>query len=258
VVEVRAQRASKPVAVFGGTGKTGRAVVAALEARGVTARALGREGYADPGAAGGCRAAYLIAPNLYADEPALVRDLLAGLAAAGVERVGYHSVATPYEPSMPHHLGKAESERLVRASGLAWTILQPCAYVQNLTPQLEDVAGEIVVPYDVDRPFGLVDLADVGEAAATVLTEAGHEGATYELGGPAPVSVADVAVAASSVLGRRVTARQVPEPEHVHPWLAAMFAYYDRHGLPTGSLPLRALLGRDPTDLATTLRREVG
>lgn len=27
-------------------------------------------------------------------------------------------------------------------------------------------------------------------------------------------------------------------------WLDAMFAYYDEHGLPVGTLPLRALLGR--------------
>ena len=33
-------------------------------------------------------------------------------------------------------------------------------------------------------------------------------------------------------------------------WLLAMFAYYDRHGLPAGTLTMRALLGRDPTTLA--------
>jgi NAD(P)H dehydrogenase (quinone) len=33
------------------------------------------------------------------------------------------------------------------------------------------------------------------------------------------------------------------EDRSEHPWLRAMFAYYDRHGLPVGTLPLRALLG---------------
>ncbi|QYJ02879.1 NmrA family NAD(P)-binding protein [Nocardioides panacisoli] len=248
------------VAVLGGTGKTGRAVVAALEARGATARPLGREAYADPAAAvAGCGAAYLIAPNLYPDEPELVRDVVAGLRGAGVERVVYHSVAAPYEPSMPHHLGKAEGERIVRASGLAWTLLQPCAYVDNLLPQLrpdgDRLPDELTVPYDVTTPFGMVGLADVGEAAATVLTEPGHVGATYELGGPELVSVADVAAAASVHLGRPVTARRVPAPADVHPWLAAMFAYYDAHGLPTGPGPLRGLLGREPEGVAAVLAR---
>jgi len=31
-------------------------------------------------------------------------------------------------------------------------------------------------------------------------------------------------------------------------WLLAMFAYYDAHGLPVGTLPLRALLRRTVAD----------
>ncbi len=251
------------VAVLGGTGKTGRAVVAALEARGTPARPLGRAAYDDLSAAlAGCAAAYLIAPNLHPDEPGLVRAALEGLRGAGIDRLVYHSVAAPYEPAMPHHLGKAESERLVRTSGLRWTVLQPCAYLQNLLPLLgRDTDGDepvLGVPYAVHRPFGLVDLADVGEAAAAVLLDDSHVGATYELGGAQLVTVADVAAAATEVLGRPVRAVRTEPPADVHPWLAAMFDYYDRHGLPAGPLPLRALLGREPHDVRTALRRDLG
>ena len=38
-----------------------------------------------------------------------------------------------------------------------------------------------------------------------------------------------------------VEARQVPDPG-THPWLSAMFAYYDDHGLPAGTQVLAALL----------------
>src|SRR4051794_13304461 len=108
------------VAVFGGHGKTGRAVGAALP----EAVPLGRAAWADLSQAlAGCDAAYLIAPNLHPDEPEYVADALVALTDAGVDRVVYHSVASPYVPSMPHHLGKAVSEDLVRRSGLAWTIL---------------------------------------------------------------------------------------------------------------------------------------
>lgn len=247
------------IAVFGGTGKTGRAVLEALRARGVPARPLGRAGYTDPAAAAGCEAAYLIAPNLYADEPGLVRDVLAGLAAHGVERVVYHSVAAPYEPSMPHHLGKAEAERLVRASGMTWTILQPCAYLQNLVALVDLAADspEIAVPYAGDRLFGMVDLADVADCAATVLTEPGHAGATYELGGPELVSVSGVAEIASELVDRPVAARRIAPPPEAHPWLVAMFDYYDRHGLPSGPVPLRAVLGREPNDARVVLAREI-
>ncbi len=165
------------IALLGGHGKTGRAVAAALAARGAEPVALGRADWPDLAAAlAGCDAAYVVAPNLHPDEPGYVATALDALRAAGVPRIGYHSVASPYCPEMPHHLGKAVSEDLVRRSDLAWTILQPGAYLQNL-----DLSTDLEVPYDVDAVFGFADLAEVGEAAAVVLTTDGHVGATYEL-----------------------------------------------------------------------------
>lgn len=219
------------VAVFGGHGKTGRAVGAALARRGVGTTPIGRAEWPTlPDLLPGCTAAYLIAPNLHPDEPAYVAAALAALTAAGVRRVVYHSVASPYLPAMPHHLGKAVSEDLVRRSGLAWTILQPGAYLQNL-----DLTRDLVVPYDVHAPFGFADLADVAEVAALVLSEDGHAGATYELASRA-ATVAELAAEAG------VTATRTSErPEG---WLGQMFAYYDRHGLPVGTRTMAALLGR--------------
>ena len=219
------------VAVLGGHGKTGRAVCDALAAGDSGALPLGRADWPDLAAAvGGCDAAYVIAPNLHPDEPAYVAEALAALAAAGVGRVVYHSVASPYVPAMPHHLGKARSEDLVRRSGLDWTILQPGAYLQNL-----DLSGSLDVPYSVDVPFGFLDLADLGRAAAVVLTEPGHSGATYELASRV-ATVRELAEEAG------VTVRQVADPG-THPWLSAMFAYYDAHGLPVGTRVLAALVG---------------
>ena len=219
------------VAIPGGHGKTGQAVAAALHERGATAVPLGR-GDKVGTAAAGCDAAYLIAPNMHPDEPALIAGLLDELRAAGVGRVVYHSVASPYAPDMPHHLGKARAEDLVRRSGLRWTILQPGAYLQNV-----DVTGPVRVPYDVDAVFGFADLADVAAAAATVLLEPGQTGATYELASRT-ATVAELAAEAG------VTAERIPGPSGLGEWLDAMFAYYDRHGLPVGTRTLQMLLGR--------------
>ena len=222
------------VAVVGGHGKTGRAVAAGLVARGATAVPLGRTDWADLGTAvAGCDAAYVIAPNLHPDEPSYVTHALAALQRAGVGRVVHHSVAAPYAPAMPHHLGKARSEDVVRRSGLDWTILQPGAYLQNL-----DLAKAIEVPYSPDARFGFLDLADLGRAAAVVLTEPGHVGATYELASRV-ATVRELADEAG------VTVTQVPDPGH-HPWLSAMFAYYDAHGLLVGTRVLDCLLGAVP------------
>ena len=225
------------VAIVGGHGKTGRAVSAALSARGAEAVALGRADWHDLAAAlGGCDAAYVAAPNFHRDEPAYVADALAACRSAGVARLVYHSVASPYVPAMAHHVGKAESEDLVRRSGLAWTILQPGVYVQNF-----DLAGPVRVPYDVNSTFGFLDLADLGEAAATVLLEGGHVGATYELASRA-CSVAELAASTGTTAERGPAVDPPGLDGRQTEWLHAMFAYYDEHGLPAGTLTLRALL----------------
>ena len=218
------------VAVVGGHGKTGRAVCSALPDRGVVAVPLGRADWADlTSAVAGCEAAYAIAPNLHPDEPAYVASVLRALDEAGVGRVVYHSVASPYVPAMPHHVGKAVCEDLVRRSGLEWTILQPGAYLQNL-----DLTAPVHVPYSLDVPFGFLDLADLGRAAAVVLTAPGHAGATYELA-TRVATVRELAAEAG------VPAHRVDDPG-THPWLTAMFAYYDAHGLPVGTRVLASLL----------------
>jgi uncharacterized protein YbjT (DUF2867 family) len=219
------------IAVLGGHGKTGRAVAMALAARGVLPVTIGRGEWPRLNAAlAGCAAAYLIAPNMHPDEPGYVGEVLAALTAARVPRVVYHSAASPYAPDMPHHLGKAVSEDLVRRSGLGWTILQPGPYLQNL-----DLTRDVVVPYDVHAVFGFADLREVAAVAALVLTEEGHLGATYELASRV-ATVAELA-AEAGVTATRVDAR----PDG---WLGAMFAYYDRYGLPAGTRTMAALLGR--------------
>jgi NAD(P)H dehydrogenase (quinone) len=224
------------IAVLGGHGKTGRAVCGALAARDVETEPLGRADWPSLATAvQGCEAAYLIAPNMHPDEPAYVTEALAALSEAGVGRVVYHSVASPYAPDMPHHLGKAVSEDLVRRSGLAWTILQPGAYLQNL-----DLGGAVEVPYDVHAVFGFADLADVAEVAALVLTEDGHVGATYELASRV-ATVAELA-AEAGVTAARTDVR----PDG---WLGAMFAHYDRYGFRVGTRTMDLLLGRG--DLTT-------
>ena len=148
-------------------------------------------------------------------------------------------MASPYAPALPHHVGKAVAEDLVRRSGLAWTILQPGAYLQNL-----DLTGPVRLAYRADAPFGFADLCEVGEAVATVLLEPGHEGATYELASRR-TSVAELA-AEAGVEVEVVSPRQWAATdgaalgEREREWLLAMFDYYDRHGLPVGT---RAALG---------------
>ena len=216
------------VAVVGGHGKTGRAVCAAL----ADPVPLGRADWPDLArAVAGCEAAYVIAPNLHPDEPAYVAAVLAR-AERGGRRAGglpLRRLALRPRDAAPPRQGGQRGPRPPR-SGLDWTILQPGAYLQNL-----DLTGALEVPYSPDVPFGFLDLADLGRAAAVVLTQPGHAGATYEL-------ASRIATVRELAHEAGVEVRQVPDPG-THPWLSAMFAYYDDHGLPVGTRVLASLLG---------------
>ncbi len=281
------------VLVTGAGGKTGHAVIRALLAEDVPVRGLVRDpgrhpGLADLGdvevAAGdqrdvavltaalaGCAAVYHIAPNVSADEIAMGEAVLAACERAGVTRLVFHSVIDPHEPEMPHHADKGAVEDRIEASELAWTVLRPNTYLQNLDGYLDDLrAGRYRVPYGTDRGLAMVDLREVAEVAAGALSGRLPDavGATWELSGPQHLTPERVAVVASQLLGREVLAeRQDPDdwvaeaqglPDEARRRLYLMFRYYDRYGCPGDQTTLRRLLGREPTDLASYLEMVLG
>jgi NAD(P)H dehydrogenase (quinone) len=181
------------------------------------------------------------------------------------------TVLHPQIEAMPHHWQKMRVEDMLFAADFDLTILQPAAYMQNILGLWRGIVanGVLRVPYPAETRLSLVDLDDVAAAAALVLTQNGHAGATYELAGTAPLSQSEVAAAIGAVLGRNICAeaetieawearaRGAGMGEHERATLAAMFRYYARHGLVANPNTLRWLLGREPNNLADFLGRAV-
>jgi uncharacterized protein YbjT (DUF2867 family) len=279
------------ILVTGAAGKTGRAVIRALIARGETVRALVhrpdqvraiqdlgvqevvvgnmRDRAAMEQVARGAWAIYHICPNMHPDEVAIGQVVIAAARAAGVERLVYHSVLHPQTEAMPHHWQKLHVEEKLFESGLPYTILQPAAYMQNVLAYWNQIVeqGVYPVPYSVEARLSLVALEDVAEAAGIVLTESRHIGATYELAGPEPLSQVEVAATLSQRLGRPVHAQTVPLDEwerkartsgmsdYAIETLLQMFRYYDRFGLCANPNVLTWLLHRPATTFAAFIAR---
>jgi len=279
------------ILVTGGAGKTGQALIRALTAKGAAVRALVHrpeqvQAVAEWGAGEvlvgdmrlqadmdravrGVRAIYHICPNVHPDEVAIGQVAIAAARSAGVRHFVYHSVLHPQTEAMPHHWQKLRVEERLFESGLAYTILQPAAYMQNVLAHWDQILheGDYPVPYAVETRLGMVDLEDVAEAAAVVLTTGGHVGATYELAGPEVLSQTEVASLLGEKLGRPVRARVVP----LEAWeqgaraaglgdyqvrtLVAMFRYYERYGFWGNPRALGWLLRRPPTTFAAFLER---
>lgn len=97
-------------------------------------------------------------------------------------------------------------ERVIEASGLAWTHLRPNGFMQNF---VNYQAGSIKAQNAFYAPAGEarishIDARDIGRVAAQVLTASGHESRAYELSGPQALSYADAAEILSRVVGRKV------------------------------------------------------
>jgi NAD(P)H dehydrogenase (quinone) len=279
------------ILVTGAAGKTGRAVIRALTAKGEAVRALvhrpeqarlveeigTREvvvgDMRDPvtldQATQGVRAVYHICPNVSPDEVAIGQVAIAAARSAGVEQFVYHSVLHPQTEAMAHHWLKLRMEEQLFESGLCYTILQPSVYMQNVLAHWDRILeqGTYPVPYAAETRLGMVDLEDVAAVAAVVLSEPGHAGATYELAGEEVLSQTEVAAILGQTLGRPVRTRVIP----LEAWkreavasgltdyqietLISMFQYYERYGFWGNPRVLGWLLRRPPTAFVTFVER---
>lgn len=285
------------ILVTGASGMTGLAVLRALARRGAAAtgplRALvGRESsVAAVRAAGaseaivgdlksdadrahavqGVRRLYHITPRMSDAEVPIGRALIAAAEAAGVGHFVFHSLVHAQCDAMAHHRDKRRVEEALLTSGLAYTLMQPTMYVQNLAQVWDEVRerGVYRLPYSEHARMSLVDLDDVAEAAATVLTEDGWDGGAFELCSGERLTRVEMAEVIARVLGRPVRA----ESYAVEEWkpigartrtpfqverVAAMFEHYHRFGLSGGNgRVLRLLLGREPGRFEGFVRRLV-
>lgn len=100
----------------------------------------------------------------------------------------------------------------LRASGIRWTILKPTAFMQNFLWFKDPIAKGFLPQVAGKGSVSWVDTRDVARVAAAVLTEDGHEGATYFITGPETLDMKEAAARLSKVLGHKVRYLNLPSP----------------------------------------------
>ncbi|MFC9705332.1 NAD(P)H-binding protein [Streptomyces sp. NPDC056943] len=208
------------ILVTGATGNIGSALLKELHAhgagplRGLTrdaARAAFPEGvevvegdFAEPAslkpALEGVRSLFLVS-RLGPDA-----EVLQAARHAGVKHVVLVSSITVQ--SHPHLGPAAENlavEQLLKESGMAWTILRPTQFASNALMWAASVRERETVraPY-ADTALPTIHPADIASVARVALTEPGHQGRTYALTGPEPVTARQQTEAIAEALGRDV------------------------------------------------------
>ena len=205
------------ILIIGATGTNGSELIRQLTAAGVKVRAMTRnpDKAADLGRLGvevvagdldrpptlaaamaGCEKAFVVSS---VDErfPARLANAWAAARQAGVKHVVKLSALGAADDSPAVILRMhAETDAALRVSGLAWTILCPNSFHQNLllsAPTIRE-QGAFYMPLG-DAKQSLIDVRDIGEVAAKALTTDGHAGQAYDLPGPESLTYSDVAPA---------------------------------------------------------------
>ena len=133
-----------------------------------------------------------------------VNALVDAAVAAGVGHVVFASVAgAETNRVVPHH----RVEVHLRESRIGHTILRPGFFAQNLGDAYRrDIRDDdrLYLPAG-DGRVAFVDVRDIGEVAAIVLAApSAHDGRGYHLTGPRAVTLAEVAMVLTEVLGRPI------------------------------------------------------
>ncbi len=271
-----------PVLVVGASGNIGGAVARSLTRAGIPVRAAGTDTDAlarqlpdaqtarldllDPTtfapALEGANGLFLVRPPAIAKVGPTLNALLDVAAEQKVGHVVFSSVTgADTNKVVPHH----RVETHLAASSVAWTVLRPGFFAQNLTDAyLTDIVRDdrILLPAAHGKA-AFIDTRDIGDVAALVFTDpTPHVGAGYVLTGPQALDFDQVAALLSEELGRPI--RYEPTSalrylRHVHgqdrPWIQAIVQTVLHTGLRRGQAEtvdptLERLLGRPGRTLA--------
>lgn len=132
---------------------------------------------------------------------------------AGVERIVKISVYG-CDPEVDIFLPRAHAavEQYLKDSGIAYTLLRPHSFMQNLLGSLPTIQGQGLIYSNAgEAEIPLIDARDIGAVAAAVLYESGHEGKVYELTGPRAISYQEVAKSIGDAIGKQVDYVSVPD-----------------------------------------------
>jgi len=215
---------SPPVLVLGATGRVGGEIVANLVANGRNVRAATRraresdlEGVeyvpfdlTSPAtwsrALDGVMSLFLMWPPGTTPEKN-VFPFLELAKSSGVERVVFLSVlGADTMTFLPH----AKIEARIQKLAFSFAFLRAGYFMQNFsTMHADDIIerNEIALPAGNGR-LCMVDVTDVGAAGATALVDV-HDNVAWDLTGPDPLSMADVAQKLTVALGRPIRHRKL-------------------------------------------------
>ena len=213
------------ILVTGGTGYVGGAVVKELLKRGANIRMLAREQTEKGKLPSGVEIAIgdLLDPpsveqairgvdKLFLLNAVTPDELTQGLIAYDLAKrlklkhIVYHSVfRVEHFKDVPHFASKLAIENAIREFDVPFTVIRPNYFFQNDRTLRDPLTKAGIYPMPLGQVgVSAVDIRDIAEAEAIVLTSDGHFGKTYNLNGPDVLSGPKLASIWSGQLGKEI------------------------------------------------------
>lgn len=194
------------------------------------------------------------------------RNVINAVKAAGVKFIAYtsllHADTSPLGLAAEH----IETEKMLADSGIAYTLLRNGWYTENyLASAPAALEHGVFIGAAGDGKIASATRADYAEAAARVISEAGHEGKVYELAGDNAWTLTQLAAELTKQSGKPVIYQNMSEADFAAALksvglpggLADMLADSDvgasKGGLFDDSKTLSTLIGRPTTTLAESV-----
>lgn len=124
---------------------------------------------------------------------------------AGVSLIAYTSQLRADTSAFSLAKSHRETESYIKQSGMVYTILRNGWYIENHTENLNKALQHgVLLGSSGKGRFSSATRGDYAEAAAVVLTQAGHSGKVYELAGSDSYSMPELASQLSELSGKKI------------------------------------------------------
>lgn len=279
---------TSPLLITGASGTIGQQLVKQLQARGADFAVMSskpdavvgglpavRGDFADAAslrqAFAGVQTLFLLFP-FTPESVDLARNAVEAAKAAGVKHI-VRSSGAGAQAGSPVAIADLQGriDEMIERSGIAWTLLRPAGFMQNWVNfhagQIK--AGSYAAAHG-DAPITQVDVRDIAEVAALVLTDpAPHAGRAYTLTGAEALSTGEQVAMIGRAIGRPVRYESLSAEQAeatLRGWglppaqiaLYASLAYVYRQGWAAGLTPdVQALTGHAPRSFADFVAEHV-
>lgn len=232
--------------------------IADLAARGIEIR---RADYAQPAtleaAFKGVERLLLVSSNQLGERASQHENVAAAARKAGVSFLAYTSILKADTTGIKLAAEHLTTEEIIRESGIDFAFLRNGWYHENYTDQIaQTIKHGAIFGSAGDGKVSAASRADYAAAAAAVLTGAGHENKTYELGGDTAFTLNELATEIAKQSDREIAYRELPVEEFAQALIGAGLPEPMAHVLADADLGIkRGDLYTESRDLSRLINR---